>query len=472
MNAAVSSTTGHPQGAARSVRQFDYIAEMMQLALDDTPVLKIKGRVTQVIGTIIKAVVPTVKVGEVCVLRNPGEDFEMKAEVVGFARDAALLTPIGDMYGISAATEVIPTGRAHMVPVGFGLLGRVLDGLGRPLDEAERGPLEASKFYPVFAEAPDPLKRKIISQPLELGVRVLDSVLTCGEGQRMGIFAAAGGGKSTLMGMLVKGADVDVTVVALIGERGREVRDFVETTLGEEGLRRAVVVAAPADRPPLARLHGAYRATAIAEWFRDQGLNVLLLMDSLTRFAQAQREIGLSVGEPPTTRGYPPSVFAKLPALVERAGNGAAGRGSITAFYTVLTEGDDPQDPIADAARAILDGHILLSRRIADAGLYPAIDVESSVSRVVQDIADETWRERIRALKRLVAAYNSNRDLIAIGAYQRGNDPVVDEALERWPEIVGFLGQDVARAADLEHSRGALADLLQRNRAQHKENAA
>ena len=238
------------------------------------------------------------------------------------------------------------------------------------------------------------------------------------------------------------------------------------------GAAPVVVVASPADDAPLMRLRAATYCTRIAEYFRDKGRNVLLLMDSLTRFAQAQREIGLSVGEPPTTRGYPPSVFAKLPALVERAGNGAAGRGSITAFYTVLTEGDDPQDPIADAARAILDGHILLSRRIADAGLYPAIDVESSVSRVVQDIADETWRERIRALKRLVAAYNSNRDLIAIGAYQRGNDPVVDEALERWPEIVEFLGQDVARAADLEHSRGALADLLQRNRAQHKENAA
>jgi flagellum-specific ATP synthase len=239
------------------------------------------------------------------------------------------------------------------------------------------------------------------------------------------------------------------------------VRDFVETTLGEEGLRRAVVVAAPADRPPLARLHGAYRATAIAEWFRDQGLNVLLLMDSLTRFAQAQREIGLSVGEPPTTRGYPPSVFAKLPALVERAGNGAKGRGSITAFYTVLTEGDDPQDPIADAARAILDGHILLSRRVADSGLYPAIDVESSVSRVVQDIADDAWRARIRKLKRLVAAYSSNRDLIAIGAYQRGNDPATDEALERWPEILDFLGQDVSLAADLPHSLAALKQLVE-----------
>jgi flagellum-specific ATP synthase len=260
--------------------------------------------------------------------------------------------------------------------------------------------------------------------------------------------------------MMTRYTAADIIVVGLIGERGREVRDFVESTLGEEGLRRSVVVATPADRPPLARLHGALRATAIAEWYRDQGLHVLLLMDSLTRFAHAQREIGLSVGEPPTTRGYPPSVFAKLPQLVERAGNGADGRGSITAFYTVLTEGDDQQEPIADAARAILDGHIVLTRRIADAGQYPAIDVEVSVSRVMQDITDPAWRERIRKLKRLMAAYSAQRDLIAIGAYQRGSDPAVDEAVARWPAIQQFLGQDVAEAADVEASRAALARLL------------
>ena len=284
-------------------RQFDYITEMLELALTDAPVLQIKGRVTQVVGTIIRAVVPTVKVGEVCLLRNPGEDFEMKAEVVGFARDAALLTPIGDMYGISSATEVIPTGRAHLVPVGPGLLGRVLDGLGKPLDEAELGPLEANKFYPVFAEAPDPLKRRIIRDSLELGVRALDSVLTCGEGQRMGIFAAAGGGKSTLMAMLVKGAAVDVTVVALIGERGREVREFLEHELGAEGRRKSVIVCATSDKSSMERAKAAYVATAIAEYFRDQGKKVLFLMDSVTRFARAQREIGLAAGEPPTRSG-------------------------------------------------------------------------------------------------------------------------------------------------------------------------
>jgi type III secretion protein N (ATPase) len=302
------------------MKSFDYVADMMQLALEDTPTLAIKGRVVQVIGTIIKAVVPAVKIGEVCILRQPGENFEMKAEVVGFARDAALLTPIGDMYGISASTEVIPTGRVHMVPVGDGLLGRVLDGLGQPLDEDVHGPLVADRFYPVFADAPDPMKRRIIKDPLPLGVRAIDSLLTCGEGQRMGIFAAAGGGKSTLLGMLVKGAKVDVTVIALIGERGREVREFLEHELGTEGRKRSVVVCATSDKSSMERTKAAYVATAIAEYFRDQGKKVLFLMDSVTRFARAQREIGLAAGEPPTRRGYPPSVFATLPKLMERVG--------------------------------------------------------------------------------------------------------------------------------------------------------
>jgi flagellum-specific ATP synthase len=306
----------------------------------------------------------------------------------------------------------------------------------------------------------NPLMREPITRSLDVGVRAINALLPIGRGQRVGLFAGSGVGKSTLLGMMTRFTAADVIVVGLIGERGREVRDFVEATLGEEGLRRSVVVAAPADRPPLARLHGALRATAIAEYYRDQGLHVLLLMDSLTRYAQAQREIGLSVGEPPTTRGYPPSVFAKLPALVERAGNGADGRGSITAFYTVLTEGDDQQEPIADAARAILDGHIVLSRRIADSGQYPAIDVEVSVSRVMQDITDAPWRERIRKLRRLMSAYSTQRDLIAIGAYQRGSDPTVDEALARWPSIVEFLGQDVAEASNVEQSKAALMRLL------------
>lgn len=382
------------------------------------------------------------------------------AEVVGFAGERTYLMPSAELHGLLPNARVVPHRRRGGVEVGEALLGRVIDSDGVPLDG--KGPIRAEGSASMAGVAINPLSREPITVPLDVGVRAINALLPIGRGQRVGLFAGSGVGKSTLLGMMTRYTAADVIVVGLVGERGREVRDFVETTLGEEGLRRAVVVAAPADRPPLARLHGAYRATAIAEWFRDQGLNVLLLMDSLTRFAQAQREIGLSVGEPPTTRGYPPSVFAKLPALVERAGNGAKGRGSITAFYTVLTEGDDPQDPIADAARAILDGHILLSRRVADAGLYPAIDVESSVSRVVQEIADEPWRQRIRQLKRLVSAYSSNRDLIAIGAYQRGNDPATDEALARWPQILEFLGQDVNHAADLPHSQAALKHLLER----------
>ncbi len=380
------------------------------------------------------------------------------SEVVGFAGDRTFLMPTADIAGLLPNARVVSTRQRGEVAVGDGLLGRVIDSDGVPLDG--RGPLRAEHWVGLAGTAINPLMREPITRSLDVGVRAINALLPIGRGQRVGLFAGSGVGKSTLLGMMTRFTAADVIVVGLIGERGREVRDFVEATLGEEGLRRAVVVAAPADRPPLARLHGALRATAIAEWYRDQGLHVLLLMDSLTRFAQAQREIGLSVGEPPTTRGYPPSVFAKLPALVERAGNGAEGRGSITAFYTVLTEGDDQQEPIADAARAILDGHIVLTRRIADAGQYPAIDVEVSVSRVMQDITDAPWRERIRKLKRLMAAYNTQRDLIAIGAYQRGNDPIVDEALARWPAILDFLGQDVDEAADVASSREALARLL------------
>ena len=417
-----------------------------------------EGVLRRAVGLTLEATGCEAPLGARCSVESSGGRW-VDAEVVGFAGDRTFLMPTSDLSGLLPNARVITGSSRGEVAVGEGLLGRVIDSDGVPLDG--RPPLRAEDFVGLSGVQINPLMREPITRSLDVGVRAINALLPIGRGQRVGLFAGSGVGKSTLLGMMTRFTSADVIVVGLIGERGREVRDFVETTLGEEGLRRAVVVAAPADRPPLARLHGAYRATAIAEWFRDQGLNVLLLMDSLTRFAQAQREIGLSVGEPPTTRGYPPSVFAKLPALVERAGNGAKGRGSITAFYTVLTEGDDPQDPIADAARAILDGHILLSRRVADSGLYPAIDVESSVSRVVQDIADDAWRARIRKLKRLVAAYSSNRDLIAIGAYQRGNDPATDEALDRWPEILDFLGQDVSHAADLPHSLAALKQLVE-----------
>ena len=441
----------------KSLKTFDYIPEMMALALQDTPTLSIKGRVTQVIGTIIKAVVPTVKIGEVCLLRNPGEDFEMKAEVVGFQRDAALLTPIGDMHGISAATEVTPTGRAHMVPVGPGLLGRVLDGLGRPLDAVERGLIEADKFYPVFAEAPDPLTRRIISAPMDLGVRALDGLLTCGEGQRLGIFAAAGGGKSTLLSMLVKGAAVDVTVIALIGERGREVREFIEHELGPEGRRRSVIVCATSDKSSMERAKAAYVATAIAEYFRDQGKKVLFLMDSVTRFARAQREIGLAAGEPPTRRGYPPSVFATLPKLMERVGMNH--KGSITALYTVLVEGDDMTEPIADETRSILDGHIVLSRKLAAANHYPAIDVLASASRVMNAVTSREHQAGAGRLRELMAKYAEVELLVRIGEYKRGGDAVTDEAIDKVEKIRAFLRQRTDERSTLRDAVAALHTL-------------
>lgn len=416
-----------------------------------------EGVLRRAVGLTLEATGCEAPLGARCSVESSGGRW-VDAEVVGFAGDRTFLMPTSDLSGLLPNARVITGSSRGEVAVGEGLLGRVIDSDGVPLDG--RPPLRAEDFVGLSGVQINPLMREPITRSLDVGVRAINALLPIGRGQRVGLFAGSGVGKSTLLGMMTRYTAADVIVVGLIGERGREVRDFVESTLGEEGLRRSVVVAAPADRPPLARLHGALRATAIAEWFRDQGLHVLLLMDSLTRFAHAQREIGLSVGEPPTTRGYPPSVFARLPALVERAGNGADGRGSITAFYTVLTEGDDQQEPIADAARAILDGHIVLTRRIADAGLYPAIDVEVSVSRVMQDITDPAWRGRIRRLKQLMAAYNAQRDLIAIGAYQRGNDPLVDDALALWPQILQFLGQDVAESADVETSRNALARLL------------
>lgn len=416
-----------------------------------------EGVLRRAVGLTLEATGCTSPLGSRCRVETSGGRW-VEAEVVGFAGDRTFLMPTAHLDGLLPNARVVSMRQKGEVAVGEGLLGRVIDSDGVPLDG--RGPIRAEGWASLAGQSINPLMREPISRSLDVGVRAINSVLPIGRGQRVGLFAGSGVGKSTLLGMMTRFTAADVIVVGLIGERGREVRDFVEATLGEEGLRRAVVVAAPADRPPLARLHGALRATAIAEYYRDRGLHVLLLMDSLTRYAQAQREIGLSVGEPPTTRGYPPSVFAKLPALVERAGNGADGRGSITAFYTVLTEGDDQQEPIADASRAILDGHIVLTRRIADSGQYPAIDIEVSVSRVMQDITDAPWREHIRTLKRLISAYNAQRDLIAIGAYQRGNDPLVDEAVARWPAIQAFLGQDVHEGCDVQQSRDALAQLL------------
>ena len=422
-----------------AVDSFGYIPTALRSALAETNPLAVKGRVSHVIGTIIRAVVPAVRVGEICLLRNPGEDFELNAEVVGFVKDAALLTPIGDMHGVSSTTEVIPTGRPHLVPVGPSLFGRVLDGMGKPMDLATKGKLTPEAYYPVYQETPDPLTRRIIDRPLPLGVRVLDGLLTCGEGQRMGVFAAAGGGKSTLLSMLVRGAAVDVAVLALIGERGREVREFIERDLGEEGLKRSIVVCATSDKSSMERAKAAYVATAIAEYFRDQGKRVLLLMDSVTRFARALREIGLAAGEPPTRRGFPPSVFANLPKLMERVG--MSHKGSITALYTVLVEGDDMTEPVADETRSILDGHIVLSRRLGAANHYPAVDVLASASRVMNAVIGKEHKAAAGRVRELMAKYAEIELLIKIGEYKPGSDKVTDEAVKKIDRINAFLKQ-------------------------------
>lgn len=418
---------------------FEHIVPTLRHSLADTHTLRVTGRVMQAIGTIIRAAVPQARVGEICLLRNPGDPQDMRAEVVGFAGAAALLTPIGDTRGISSLTEVLPTGQPLTVPVGPELLGRVLDGLGAPLDVAERGPLVTRHRHPVYADAPHPLGRRVIDRPVELGVKVLDGLLTCGEGQRLGVFAAAGGGKSTLMGMLVKGADVDVTVVALIGERGREVNEFLQQELGEESLRRAVVVCATSDKSSMERAKAAFVATAIAEYFRDQGKRVLFLMDSVTRFARAQREIGLAAGEPPTRRGFPPSVFATLPRLLERSGNND--RGSITAFYTVLVEGDDMTEPVADEVRSILDGHIILSRKLGAANHYPAVDVLASASRVMHHVVPAEHLHAAGRVRELMAKYQENELLVRIGEYAPGSDALLDEAVAKNAAITSFLRQ-------------------------------
>ena len=418
---------------------FDYIMEVLDRGADDVRPIDVKGKVIQVVGTIIKAAVPGVKVGEICILRNPWEDHEIQAEVVGFTKEAVLLTVLGQMIGISAQTEVIPTRRVHMVPVGNSLLGRVVDGLGRPLDADKKGPLRPEGFYPVYADPPNPLERRIISKPISLGLRALDAMLTCGEGQRMGIFAAAGGGKSTLMAQIVRNTEAEVTVMALIGERGREVREFIEKDLGEEGMKKSVVVCSTSDRSAMERLKAAYVATAIAESFRDQGKKVLLLMDSVTRFGRAQREIGLAAGEPPTRRGFPPSVFSELPKLMERAGNSA--KGSITALYTVLVEGDDMTEPIADETRSILDGHIILSRKLAQMNHYPAIDILQSISRCQNAIIQPEHKKAASKLRTILAKYQEVELLLKIGEYQKGADKDTDEAIQKIDAVNAFLKQ-------------------------------
>ncbi|WP_421254383.1 flagellar protein export ATPase FliI [Aeromonas sp. 600948] len=404
---------------------------------DSAPKPPVAGKLTRVVGLTLEAIGCRAAIGALC--RIDTLDGTLEAEVVGFSGDRLYLMPSEQLKGVIPGARVVPITEEHGIPVGMNLLGRVIDGIGQPLDGL--GPIFSSQTVQFAQHRINPLSRRPIHQPMDVGVRAINAVLTVGQGQRMGLFAGSGVGKSVLLGMMTRGSVADVVVVGLIGERGREVKEFIEDILGEEGRARSVVVAAPADASPLMRLKGCETALAIAEYFRDQGLNVLLLMDSLTRYAQAQREIALAVGEPPATKGYPPSVFAKLPALVERAGNGSDGQGSITAFFTVLTEGDDLQDPIADAARAILDGHIVLSRDLADAGHYPAIDIEKSISRVMPMVTSPEHMELARTLKQFYSLYQQNRDLITIGAYSQGSDPRIDRAIIQKPYLDQFLQQ-------------------------------
>ncbi len=415
------------------------LQNLLDNTIQTTTTISTKGKVLQVVGTIVKAFVPGVKIGEICSLVNQDNQQTVLAEVVGFAQEAALLTPLGDLNGISSSTQVIPSGKTHSVPVGNGLLGRVLNGLGLVTDEATKGPFVPETYYPVYADPPNAMSRNPIDKPMSLGLRVLDGLLTCGEGQRLGIFAAAGGGKSTLLAQIIRNTAAEIVVLALIGERGREVREFIERDLGEEGLRRSVLVVATSDRSSMERLKAAYVATSVAEFFRDQGKKVLLMMDSVTRFGRAQREIGLAAGEPPTRRGFPPSVFSTLPKLMERAGQ--SDKGSITALYTVLVEGDDMTEPIADETRSILDGHIILSRKLASANHYPAIDVLASVSRVMSAIVPKEHIKAAGKFRNMLAKYQEVELLLRIGEYKKGSDAAVDEAIAKMPRLNQFLQQ-------------------------------
>jgi flagellum-specific ATP synthase len=453
-----------------------YLRDCAEVAATVKP-LAVSGRLTKVTGLVMEAVGLRLAVGSCCTVCLPN-GHNVEAEVVGFSDERLFLMPTNDVHGLTPGARVMQTetkavpsrpggaprprrrasDQAKHVPVGPALLGRVLDSAGRPLDAL--GPLHCEHHVSLHNRPFNPLERAPISKALDVGVRSINAMLTVGRGQRMGLFAGSGVGKSVLLGMMARFTAAEVIVVGLIGERGREVKEFIETILGAEGLERAVVVAAPADVSPLMRLQGAAYATAIAEYFRDQGRHVLLIMDSLTRYAMAQREIALAIGEPPATKGYPPSVFAKLPQLVERTGNGPQGGGSITAFYTVLTEGDDQQDPIADAARAILDGHIVLARALAEQGHYPAIDIEASISRAMTTLIDPAHFELTRRFKRLYARYQRSRDLITVGAYAAGADPLLDEAVLLHPRLEAFLVQDMHDRQSYAESVAALGNVF------------
>ena len=472
------SAAAAPQGLAcegSSQRWRDYLSALVTQA-EHSEALETVGTLVRVAGLVLEAAGVRVPVGSICEVRSPGLPVVL-AEVVGFNGDRAYLMPTGPVHGLAAGAQVLPRpmpvhpprlgmtakeairpeGRGLHLPIGPGLLGRVVDAHGEPLDR--QGPIERVSHQTLNRPPINAMDRDPIRKPLDTGVRAINALLTVGRGQRIGLFAGTGVGKSVLLGMMARYTAADVIVVGLIGERGREVKEFIEDILGEEGRQRSVVVAAPADAPPLVRMQGANYATAIAEHFRDQGQHVLLLMDSLTRYAMAQREIALAIGEPPATRGYPPSCFARLPQLVERSGNGLHGQGSITAFYTVLSEGDDPQDPIADAARGILDGHIVLSRELAESGHFPAIDVERSISRVMTSVAPKEQIQAARRVRQLLAKFNKARDLIQLGAYAPGHDNELDLAVQAHPQITALLQQDMLERAPLQDCQRRLMAL-------------
>ena len=425
-------------------------------AIEQAEMVKVIGKVVQVVGLIIEAQVGGVSVGDLCTIRIEKEGRESFAEVVGFRENRVLLMPLGSTAGIAPGSQVVAAGRPLMVRVGPRILGRVLGGLGEPIDD--RGPVLGEEERPLYADPPDPVKRPRVNEILKVRIKAIDGLLTIGRGQRIGIFSGSGVGKSTLMGMIARNAEADINVISLVGERGREVRDFIEESLGEEGLKRSVVVVATSDQPPLIRLKAAFVATAIAEYFRDLGNKVILMMDSVTRFAMAQREIGLAAGEPPTTRGYTPSVFALLPRLMERSGTSQVG--SITAFYTVLVEGDDFNEPIADQSRSILDGHIILSRELAARNHYPSIDVPHSVSRLMTSLVTDEHREAGAKLREVLARYSEAEDLINIGAYVKGSNPKIDYALSKIDQVNELLKQGTFEKVEFEDTLNRLISIF------------
>lgn len=415
------------------------------------------GKVAEVVGLTLQATGPEMSIGDLCFVQcNGGQDY-VPAEVVGFRDNRILLMPLGEMHGICPGSPLVPTYRPRAVRVGLGLLGRALDGLGAPIDGGP--PPEYTDEVPMLASSPPPLSRTRITEPIATGIRAIDSCVTCGKGQRMGIISGSGIGKSKLIGMIARNTNADVNVIALIGERGREVRDFIEVDLGPEGLARSIVVVATSDEPGLVRLSGAYTATAIAEWFRAQGADVMFIMDSITRFAMAQREVGLAIGEPPTTRGYPPSVYSVLPKLLERAGTSEAG--SITGFYAVLVEADDLNDPVGDQVRSIVDGHVALSRNLATRGQYPPVDVLESISRSMIDVTSPEHRQLAAEMRSILSTYRDAEDLVNIGAYVEGSNPEIDRALRLMPKIRAFLAQDLFEAAPYEEITDRMRQALQ-----------